>query len=65
MKKTISVNLANRNFYIEEDAFNVLDQYIKGIREYYKADDPEGEIAGDFEMRMGELFSEKCALAMR
>lgn len=62
MKKTISVNLANRNFYIEEDAFNVLDQYIKGIREYYKADDPEGEIAGDFEMRMGELFSEKMRL---
>lgn len=62
MKKTISVNLANRNFYIEEDAFNVLDQYIKGIREYYKVDDPEGEIVGDFEMRMGELFSEKMRL---
>ncbi|MDD7438527.1 MAG: PspC domain-containing protein [Bacteroidales bacterium] len=62
MKKTISVNLANRNFYIEEDAFNVLDQYIKGIREYYKADDPEGEIAEDFEMRMGELFQEKMRL---
>lgn len=62
MKKTISVNLANRNFYIEEDAFNVLDQYIKGIREYYKVDDPEGEIVGDFEMRMGELFQEKMRL---
>lgn len=62
MKKTISVNLANRNFYIEEDAFNVLDQYINGVREYYKDDDPEGEIAGDFEMRMGEIFQEKMRL---
>lgn len=62
MKKTISVNLANRNFYVEEDAFYVLDQYIKGIREYYRADDPEGEIVEDFEMRLGELFAEKMRL---
>lgn len=62
MKKTISVNLANRNFYVEEDAYYVLDQYIKGIREYYRADDPEGEIVGDFEMRLGELFAEKMRL---
>lgn len=59
MKKTISVNLANRNFYIEEDAYNMLDQYIKGIREYYRSMDPEGEIVEDFEARMGELFAEK------
>lgn len=62
MKKTISVNLANRNFYIEEDAYYVLDQYIKGIREYYRADDPEGEIVEDFEMRLGELFTDKMRL---
>ncbi|MDY3120774.1 PspC domain-containing protein [Porphyromonas somerae] len=62
MKKTISVNLANRNFYVEEDAYYVLDQYIKGIREYYLTDDPEGEIVGDFEMRLGELFAEKMRL---
>lgn len=59
MKKTISVNLANRNFYVEEDAYYVLDQYIKGIREYYLSDDPDGEIVEDFEMRLGELFAEK------
>lgn len=62
MKKTISVNLANRNFYIEEDAYNMLDQYIKGIREYYRTMDPEGEIVEDFETRMGELFSDKIKL---
>lgn len=62
MKKTISINLANRNFYIEEDAYRVLDEYIRGIREYYRVDDPEGEIAEDFEIRMGELFSEKLRL---
>lgn len=62
MKKTISVNLANRNFYIEEDAYHVLDQYIKGIREYYRVDDPDGEIVEDFESRLGELFQEKLRL---
>lgn len=62
MKKTISVNLANRNFYIEEDAYYVLDQYIKGIREYYIADDPEGEIVEDFEMRLGEIFNDKMRM---
>lgn len=62
MKKTISVNLANRNFYIEEDAYNMLDEYIKTIRNYYRNLDPDGEVAQDFEARLSELFDEKLRL---
>lgn len=59
MKKTISVNLANRNFVIEEDAYNMLDEYIKSIRNHYRTLDPDGEIVEDFEARLSELFEEK------
>lgn len=62
MKKTISVNLANRNFYIEEDAYNMLDEYIKTIRNHYRNIDPDGEVAQDFEARLSELFDEKLRM---
>ncbi len=62
MKKTININLANRNFYIEEDAYKLIDEYIRGVKEYYRADDPDGEIAEDFEIRLGELLNEKKKL---
>lgn len=62
MKKTISVNLANRNFYIEEDAYHMLDDYIKSIREHFRSLDPDGEVAQDFENRLSELFDEKMRL---
>lgn len=62
MKKTISVNLANRNFYIEEDAYHMLDDYIKSIREHFRSLDPDGEVAQDFENRLSELFDEKMRM---
>lgn len=62
MKKTISANLANRNFIIEEDAYNMLDDYIRSIRNHYRSMDPDGEVAQDFETRLSELFDEKMRL---
>lgn len=62
MKKTISTNLANRSFYIEEEAYNMLDAYLKGIDLHYKDTDPDGEIVGDIEERLSEIFASKMRL---
>lgn len=62
MKKTISINLANRSFYIEEDAYNILNAYIQSIEIHYHPTDPEGEIVGDIEERLSEIFASKIRL---
>lgn len=62
MKKTITINLANRVFQIEEDAYMMLEQYLNGLRAYFKRTDPDGEITDDIENRISELFAEKKRL---
>ena len=62
MKKTITINLANRVFQIEEDAYIMLEQYLNGLRAYFKRTDPDGEITDDIENRISELFAEKKRL---
>lgn len=62
MKKTITINLSNRVFQIEEEAYSMLDQYLHGLRTYFKHSDPDGEITDDIEARISELFAEKKRL---
>lgn len=62
MKKTISINLASRSFYIEEEAYNMLHAYLQGIELHYKETDPDGEIVGDIEERLSEIFANKIRL---
>ncbi|MDO4770592.1 PspC domain-containing protein [Porphyromonas sp.] len=62
MKKTITINLANRVFQIEEEAYSMLEQYLRGLRAYFKRTDPDGEITDDIENRISELFAEKKRL---
>ncbi len=61
MKKTININLCNRVFQIEEDAYNMLEQYLDSIRRHFRRTDPDGEIVDDIEARISELFAEKKA----
>ncbi len=58
MKKTISISIAGTLFWIEEDAFHTLEQYLKEIRAHFK-DEPEcDEIISDIEVRIAEQFIE-------
>lgn len=59
MKKNLSVTLGGRSFTIDEDAYHALDAYIEGIKSHYAGDDPDGEIASDFESRIADLFAEQ------
>ncbi|MDR3340596.1 MAG: DUF2807 domain-containing protein [Candidatus Symbiothrix sp.] len=59
MKKTITVNLNGRVFTMDEDAYHLLDNYLKNLRIYFRKEEGSTEIIADFEARIEELLSEK------
>ena len=58
MKKTLTINLNGRVFNIDEDAYELLDNYLRNLRIYFRKDEGFAEIIADFEARIEELFSE-------
>lgn len=57
MNKTITINLAGINFYIDEDAYSKLDKYLKAIAVSLDAESRQ-ETMQDIEARIAELFLE-------
>ena len=62
MKKTLSVNLNGRVFNVDEDAYQLLDNYLKNLRIYFRNEEGSAEIIADFEARIEELFSDRVRL---
>ncbi len=58
MKKTVNINLNGTVFYIDDDAFEVLNSYLKRLEQHFGTGDEGKEIIADIESRMAELFSE-------
>lgn len=58
MKKTISVNIKGMNFLIEEDAYEMLQNYLDRLSNGLKNDKGGKEILEDIELRIAELCSE-------
>lgn len=58
MKKNITINLCGRLYQIDEDAYELLSQYIEALRSYFKKQEGGEEIAGDIEERVAELFDD-------
>lgn len=56
MKKTLNINLAGYPFTIDEDAYNLLKDYLDTIRYAFETNDDTGEIASDIESRIAELL---------
>lgn len=64
MKRTFPANIDGQIFYIDEDAFNLLNNYLDQLRQTFHG--PEGfEIVGDIESRIRELFSERISSGAR
>lgn len=57
MKKTTTISIAQQLFHIEEDAFVLLDEYLRKINHYFAAEPDAQDIISDIEFRIAEHFS--------
>ena len=58
MKKNITINMFGQLYAIDEDAYELLKNYLDSIRQYFRKEDGGDEIADDIECRISELFSD-------
>ena len=58
MKKTLNINLAGYPFTIDEDAYNMLKDYLDTIRYAFETTEDTGELAADIEARIAEILIE-------
>ncbi|MES2778067.1 MAG: PspC domain-containing protein [Bacteroidota bacterium] len=59
MKKVININFQGRVVPIEESAYEMLQQYITSLRNYFANEEGRDEIINDIESRIGELFADQ------
>lgn len=60
MKKTYPTNINGRIFYIDEDAYSLMQNYIHQLHDTFGGEEGR-EIVGDIEARIAELFDERIA----
>ena len=56
MKKNIQINLFGALYNIDEDAYQLLDNYLESMRRYFSQQEGGAEIADDIEHRVAELL---------
>ncbi|MBL7110626.1 MAG: PspC domain-containing protein [Bacteroidales bacterium] len=61
MKKTVKINLGGLIFNLDEDAFQVLKNYLDAIISHFRDQEEGKEIIEDIEARMAELFQSKVS----
>ena len=59
MKRTFTINLGGIVFHIDEDAYDLLDDYLNNLRIHFKKEESAEEIVHDMELRISELFSNR------
>lgn len=59
MKKTLTINLNNAVFHIDEDAYELLQAYLNEVGNHFKSENEKADIMADIEARIAELFTEK------
>jgi phage shock protein PspC (stress-responsive transcriptional regulator) len=59
MKKNININISGIIFYIEEDGYDLLKDYLLSIHKYFSAFEDSTEIIADIENRIAEIFLAK------
>ena len=57
MKKTLTINLSGIVYHIDEDAYVLLDNYLKNLRSHFRREVGVDEIMCDIETRISELFN--------
>lgn len=61
MKKTVSVNIKGTNFQIEEDAYELLKDYIDRLTTALGNEEGSQEIIEDIELRIAEICTSKLS----
>ena len=56
MKKTFNINIAGFAFVIDEDAYTLLNDYLKTIEHAFRNVDGSAELINDIEGRIAELL---------
>lgn len=59
MKKTTSITIGGIVLHIDEDAFDLLNNYINSLNRHFEKDPEKAEILNDIEQRLAELLSEQ------
>jgi len=59
MKKNISINISLIIFYIEEDGYDRLKEYLESIQNYFSTFEDSTEIIADIESRIAGIFLSK------
>jgi len=59
MKTTIKINLAGQVFTLDEDAFQMLKEYLDSISKKFRDMEEGNEIITDIESRIAELFQQR------
>jgi phage shock protein PspC (stress-responsive transcriptional regulator) len=58
MKRTLNINIGNSIIHIEEDAFELLTNYLIEVKQHFGKSADDFEIVSDIENRIAEMFSE-------
>ncbi len=61
MNKTIIININGIVFHIEEDAYEILKQYMTDVKRHFLDSEDSFEITSDIENRIAEMFNEILA----
>jgi phage shock protein C len=61
MNKIITINISGIVFSIDEQAYDMLRQYIERLRAHFKTTDGGNEIINDIEGRIAELLQSRLA----
>ena len=59
MKRTIQINLAGTIFNIDDDAYEILRDYLNAVERQFMSSVEGREVINDLETRMSELFTER------
>lgn len=65
MKKNITINLYGRLYHIDEDAYQLISQYLDSMRRHFAGREGGDEITDDIERRVAELLDETSAQGSR
>lgn len=65
MKKTLTINLNNTVFHIDEDAYETLQNYLEELKSHFAGETDCDEILRDVEARICELFNERIRFGLQ